>query len=72
MAVRAGKQQKFRKADKMKDYSESLIELKKLTKEYQNACLKNEFERAADIAVDMGVLCCELQEWSEIKLEESR
>ena len=56
----------------MKDYAESLVELAKLKKEYQKAVLRGDFEKSADIAVDMGVLCCELQEWSEIKLEESR
>lgn len=56
----------------MKDYSEVLIELNKLIKEYRKCALRKDYDAAADIAVDMGVLCCELQEWSEIKVEESR
>lgn len=55
----------------MKDYAESLVELNRLTKEYQKAVLREDFEKSADIAADMSVLCVELQEWSEIKLEES-
>ena len=56
----------------MKDYAESLVELNRLTKEYQKAVLREDLEKSADIAADMSVLCVELQEWSEIKLEESR
>jgi hypothetical protein len=56
----------------MKDYGESLVELVRLTKEYQKAVLRGDFEKSADIAVDMGVLCFDLEEWSEIKVEESR
>lgn len=56
----------------MTDYSATLIQLIKLSQMYRKAVLKREYDLSADIAVDMGVLCCELQEWSEIKVEESR
>lgn len=54
----------------MKDYSEILIEITKLVKYYRKLVLSGQYDIAADVAVDMGVLCCELQEWTEI--EESR
>jgi hypothetical protein len=53
----------------MKDYSECLIEITKLIKQYRKLVLKGEYEAAADVAVDMGVLCCELQEWTEKCIE---
>lgn len=49
----------------MKDYSECLIELTKLVKYYRKLVLKGEYDAAADVAVDMSVICCELQEWTE-------
>jgi hypothetical protein len=49
-----------------------IVELTRLIKEFQKAMLLGEFEKSADIAVDMSVICVKLQQWSEIKLEESR
>jgi len=55
----------------MKDYSESLIKLIKLTKQYQNLVIKGKYDIAADVAVDMQILVVELQEWSEAQFEQS-
>jgi hypothetical protein len=55
----------------MIDYSESLIKLKKLTDQYQNAILKGQFDAAADIAVDMQIAVVNLQEWAEHKCTET-
>ena len=55
----------------MKDYSESLIKLKKLMQQYQNAILKGQYNASADIAVDMQIAVVDLQEWSEAQVEQS-
>ena len=55
----------------MKDYSESLIKLKKLTHQYQSAILKGQFDDAADFAVDMQIAVVNLQEWAEHKCIET-
>ena len=55
----------------MKDYSESLIKLKKLTHQYQSAILKGQFDAAADFAVDMQIAVVNLQEWAEHKCIET-
>ena len=55
----------------MIDYSESLIKLKKLTHQYQNAILKGQFDAAADFAVDMQIAVVNLQEWAEHKCIET-
>jgi hypothetical protein len=55
----------------MKDYSESLIKLKKLMHQYQNAILKGQYNTSADIAVDMQIAVVDLQEWSEAQVEQS-
>jgi hypothetical protein len=55
----------------MKDYSESLIKLIKLTKQYQYLVLKGKYDIAADVAVDMQILVVELQEWAESQFEQS-
>ena len=49
----------------MTDYSEILINLNALMKQYRKQVLKGEYDSAADIAVDMGVLCFDLEEWTE-------
>ena len=49
-----------------------IVELTRLIKEYQKAFLFGEFEKSADIAVEMSIVCVKLQQWSEIKVEESR
>jgi hypothetical protein len=55
----------------MKDYSESLIKLKKLMHQYQNAILKGQYNASVDIAVDMQIVVVDLQEWSEAQVEQS-
>lgn len=55
----------------MKDYSESLIKLKKLMHQYQNAILKGQYNASADIAVDMQIVVVDLQEWTEAQIDQS-
>ncbi len=49
----------------MNDYSLPLITITALLKHYQAAVLKNNFEEAADIAVDIQLLSRDLQQWAE-------
>jgi hypothetical protein len=47
------------------DYSLPLITITALLKEYQAAVLKNNFQEAANIAVDVQLLSRDLQQWAE-------
>jgi hypothetical protein len=49
----------------MNDYSLPLITITALLKLYQAEVLKNNFEEAADIAVDIQLLSRDLQQWAE-------
>ena len=49
----------------MNDYSLPLITITALLKHYQAAVLKNNFDEAADIAVDIQILSRDLQQWAE-------
>ena len=55
----------------MKDYAESFIKLNQLLQQYQKAVLKNQFDDAADAAVDMQIAVVNLQEWAEYKCTET-
>lgn len=49
----------------MNDYSLPLITITALLKHYQAAVLKNNFDEAANIAVDIQLLSRDLQQWAE-------
>lgn len=49
----------------MIDYSSTLIKLMAAIKVYRQLILKNNFESAADVAVEMQLLANELQQWTE-------
>ena len=49
----------------MNDYSLPLINITALLKSYQAAVLKNNFDKAANIAVDIQLLSRDLQQWAE-------
>ncbi len=49
----------------MKDYALSFITIKALLNHYESAVNKHNYEEAADIAVDIQILSCDLQQWAE-------
>lgn len=49
-----------------------LAQMDKIIKMYRDAVAKKEYDLSAGLAVDIGLLARDLQEWSENKLEESR
>lgn len=49
----------------MNDYSLPLINITALLKSYQAAVLKSNFDKAANIAVDIQLLSRDLQQWAE-------
>jgi hypothetical protein len=55
----------------MIDYSESLIKITTLVRQYRKLVLKGQFDAAADCAVDMQIAVVDLQEWSEDQFEQS-
>jgi hypothetical protein len=55
----------------MIDYSESLIKITSLVRQYRKLVLKGQFDAAADVAVDMQIVVVDLQEWSEAQVEQS-
>lgn len=71
MAQRAGKQQKLREINEMTDYSESLIKITALVRQYRKLVLNGKYDKAADVAVDMQIAVVELQEWAESQFEQS-
>ena len=55
----------------MIDYSESLIKITALVRQYRKLVLKEQFDAAADVAVDMQIAVVDLQEWSEAQVDQS-
>ena len=55
----------------MIDYSESLIKITTLVKQYRNLVLKGEYEVAADCAVDLQIAVVDLQEWAEAQIDQN-
>ena len=55
----------------MTDYSESLIKITALVRQYRKLVLNGKYDAAADVAVDMQIAVVELQEWSEAQFEQS-
>ena len=49
----------------MTDYSSPFITITALLKNYHAAILKNNFDEAANIAVDIQLLSRDLQQWAE-------
>jgi len=49
----------------MNDYSESLIKLTAAIIQYRKLVLKQKYEQAADVAVDMQIMTVNLQQWTE-------
>jgi predicted DNA-binding protein (UPF0278 family) len=54
----------------MIDYSESLIKITSLVRQYRKLVLKGQFDSAADVAVDMQIAVVNLQEWSEAQVDQ--
>lgn len=55
----------------MIDYSESLIKITSLVRQYRKLVLKGQFDAAADVAVDMQIAVVNLQQWTEDQVEQS-
>lgn len=55
----------FSRGRKVKDYALSFITIKALLNHYESAVNKHNYEEAADIAVDIQILSCDLQQWAE-------
>jgi hypothetical protein len=55
----------------MIDYSESLIKITTLVRQYRKLVLKGQFDAAADAAVDMQIAMVDLQEWTEAQCTET-
>ncbi len=55
----------------MIDYSESLIKITSLVRQYRKLVLKGQFDAAADAAVDMQIAVVNLQEWAEHQIDQS-
>jgi hypothetical protein len=49
----------------MNDYALSFITIQALLKHYESAVLKNHFQEAAQIAMDIQLLTLDLQTWAE-------
>lgn len=61
----------FSRGSKMNDYSESLIKITALVKQYRKLVLNGKYDKAADVAVDMQIAVVELQEWAEAQCTET-
>jgi len=55
----------------MIDYSESLIKITSLVRQYRKLVLKGQFDAAADVAVDMQIEVVNLQQWTEAQVDQS-
>jgi hypothetical protein len=55
----------------MIDYSESLIKITSLVRQYRKLVLKGQFDAAADVAVDMQIVVVDLQQWTEAQVDQS-
>lgn len=55
----------------MTDYSELLIKLTAAILQYRKLVLKQKYELASDVAVDMQILTANLQEWTEEQCTET-
>jgi hypothetical protein len=55
----------------MIDYSESLIKITSLVRQYRKLVLKGQFDAAADVAVDMQIVVVDLQQWTEAQCTET-
>jgi hypothetical protein len=55
----------------MIDYSESLIKITSLVRQYRKLVLKGQFDAAADVAVDMQIVVVDLQQWAEHQCTET-
>jgi hypothetical protein len=56
----------------MIDYSESMIKLTALILQYRKLLHKQQYNLAADCAVEMQFMAMQLQEWAESKCIETR
>ena len=56
----------------MNDYSESLIKLTAAIIQYRTLVLKQKYEQAADVAVDMQIMTVNLQQWTESQCTEAQ
>jgi hypothetical protein len=56
----------------MSDYSESLIKLTAAIIQYRKLVLKQKYEQAVDVAVDMQIMTVNLQQWTESQCTEAR
>jgi hypothetical protein len=56
----------------MIDYSESIIKLTALILQYRKLLHKQQYNLAADCAVEMQLMAMQLQEWAESKCTETR
>jgi hypothetical protein len=56
----------------MIDYSESMIKLTALILQYRKLLHKQQYNLAADCAVEMQFMAMQLQEWAESKCTETR
>ena len=56
----------------MNDYSESLIKLTAAIIQYRKLVLKQKYEQAADVAVDMQIMTVNLQQWTESQCTEAQ
>jgi hypothetical protein len=55
----------------MIDYSESLIKITALVRQYRKLVLKGQFDAAADATVDMQIAMVDLQQWTEAQCIET-
>jgi hypothetical protein len=55
----------------MNDYSESLIKLTAAIIQYRKLVLKQKYQQAADVAVDMQIMTVNLQQWTELQCTET-
>jgi hypothetical protein len=55
----------------MIDYSESIIKLTALILQYRKLLHKQQYNLAADCAVEMQLMAMQLQEWAESKCTET-
>jgi hypothetical protein len=55
----------------MSDYSESLIKLTAAIIQYRKLVLKQKYEQAMDVAVDMQIMTVNLQQWTESQCTET-
>jgi len=55
----------------MIDYSESLIKITALVRQYRKLVLKGQFDAAADATVDLQIAMVNLQQWTEAQIDQS-